>query len=63
MNTTSTVNLRIGPRKEAGWCKAQGIEHSWKDGPTLTVSPPIQTRECINCGQRQFQEPTQWRDA
>lgn len=61
--STSTVTLNIGPRKAAGWCEDNGIEHSWKAGPTLTVDPPIQTRECVNCGKRQYQQPPMWKDA
>lgn len=51
--TTHTVSLDIGPRKEAGWCEANGVVHAWKDGPTLTVDPPIHTRYCKNCGKQQ----------
>lgn len=64
MNSTGTVKLNIPqPPKPKGWCEEQGIEHSWKSGPTLTCHPPIQTRECANCGHRQFLKPGEWRDA
>ena len=63
MNTTSTVMLKTGPKKEAGWCEANGADHSWKPGPTLTCNPPIQTRECVNCGKRQYQRPAEWQDS
>lgn len=63
MSTTSTVKLNIHvPPKSIGWCDEQGIEHSWKDGPTLTCDPPIHTRECSNCGKRQYKQPGEWRD-
>ncbi len=61
MNTTTTVTLP-GPAKAAGWCKEQGVEHSWKEGQVLTMSPPIATRRCVNCGQRQFHRPGYWED-
>lgn len=63
MNTTNTVTLNIGPKKSAGWCEANGIDHSWKSGPTLTCDPPILTRECVNCGKRQYFQPGAWQDA
>lgn len=60
--TTATLNLPQ-PAKAAGWCDQHGVEHSWRDGPTLTMSPAIQTRWCINCGKRQFYQPGDWQDA
>jgi hypothetical protein len=64
MNTTSTVKLNIHqPPKPKGWCDENGIAHSWEAGPTLTCNPPIPTRECLNCGKRQFFAPGHWEDA
>lgn len=64
MSTTSTVKLNIHqPSKPKGWCDEQGIAHSWEMGPTMTVNPPIQTRQCTNCGQRQYFSPGAWTDA
>ena len=63
MSTTSTVKLNIGPKKGVGWCRMNDVEHHWKDGPTLTCNPPIHTRECINCGKKQYRKPEEWRDA
>lgn len=64
MNTTSTIKLNIHvPPKPKGWCDKEGVEHSWKDGPTLTCNPPIPTRECANCGKRQYFRPGSWEDA
>ena len=61
MTTTTTISLP-GPSKPKGWCKDQGIEHSWVDGPCLMSNPPISTRDCINCGQRQWKRPGVWED-
>ena len=64
MTTSSTVTLNIHrPPKPKGWCEDRGLVHAWEAGPTLTVPPPIPTRECLNCGQRQYFRPGQWEDA
>ena len=49
-------------KKPKGWCKENGVEHAWQDGPVLTVNPPIYTRVCINCGQQQRMAPRRWED-
>lgn len=49
------------PPKPMGWCDEQGIEHYYWPGPTLTGSIP--TRECKNCGKRQYLVPGTWEDA
>jgi hypothetical protein len=51
------------PLKTPGWCEANGIEHAWECGPTLTINPPIQTRYCVNCGKQQRLYAPQWQDA
>ena len=62
--SSSTVTLNIHePPKPKGWCAEQGVAHSWQDGPVLTCNPPIATRECVNCGQRQWLTPGHWEDA
>jgi hypothetical protein len=60
-STTTTIQLP-GPTKPKGWCKEQGIAHSWESGPTLMSNPPISTRECVNCGQVQWKSPGDWTD-
>lgn len=62
LTMSNTVNIPTPP-KPKGWCVEQGVDHSWKDGATLTSNPPIHTRECVNCGQRQWLSPGQWNDA
>lgn len=63
MTSTTSIKLNIHtPPKPKGWCEEQGVAHSWKDGPSLTCNPPIHTRECVNCGKRQYLEPSVWRD-
>lgn len=62
MSTRSTVYIK-GPPKPLGWCEENGVEHSWEDGPTLTVNPPIHTRRCKNCGKRQHLRPAAWEDS
>lgn len=61
MIVTGNYVLFGKPPKEPGWCDQQGIEHSWEDGPTMTVSPPIHTRRCKNCGKSQHLV-MEWRD-
>lgn len=64
MQTTGTTYIvNQGPRKEAGWCEKEGVDHAWVEGATLTSSPPIQTRICVNCGKRQWKNEPQWYDA
>lgn len=50
MNTTYEYKF---PRKQEGWCEEHGVQHAWESGPTLTSSPPILTRVCVNCGKQQ----------
>jgi hypothetical protein len=50
-----------GPRKELGWCEANGVAHAWTQGPTLTMQPPIPTRVCVNCGKKQYLHQ-EWKD-
>lgn len=62
MNSTTNTFTMSQPAKERGWCEREGIAHSWQDGPTLTVNPPIRTRSCVNCGKRQHFAPGSWVD-
>ena len=46
MTITAPVTITTpGPRKEAGWCEAQGVEHAWEvQDYTLTTDPPQAVR-------------------
>lgn len=44
------------PRKDKGWCDANGVEHSWADVPR-TASDDSHKRWCVNCGHSQRLDP------
>lgn len=50
------------PLKKPGWCEEQGIAHAWESGSTLLSAPPIQTRQCANCGKVQWLRQPKWED-
>jgi hypothetical protein len=65
--STDTVTI-VGfpPRKEAGWCETQGVEHAWViQNYVLTTDPPQSVRICANCGKEQTRPNTvaqpEWR--
>lgn len=45
-----------------GRCEELNLEHAWRDGPSLMLMPPIQTRYCANCGKVQHLSAPQWED-
>ena len=48
--------------KEPGWCEKEGVEHAWEFGGTIMMSPPRETRWCVNCGKAQSKRPAVWDD-
>jgi hypothetical protein len=57
-----TGHLFGQPRKPAGWCDENGVEHAWGSGPLLLSYPAHQTRKCMNCGKTQAFQPGEWYD-
>lgn len=59
MNTSTVTIKQKAPRKEAGWCEANGVEHAWEvQDYTLTSDPPQSVRICVNCGKQETRPNT-----